>query len=218
MRVWWLAGMTTAVFLGITMKTTSSTGPKRRKHFPTAQPRSLLFLAMLLLVLAFLQNVPWVVSNDFGQRIAGSRGSHPEFRYMPATNASPQNQMLAQAVAGYGKAGPSAATEDGWNDDTLVADDGARDSKRVSAKIARGILRSTSSDDFWRASFGEVASSSSTPNGGSFFVPLSDLPSSSRGGYIPAAGAISNVTYGEGSLLNSTSSETSLAALSLVSP
>lgn len=200
------------------MESTSRTAPKRRKHFPTAQPRSLLFLAMLLLVLAFLQNVPWVVSNDFGQRIAGSRGSHPEFRFMLPNETSMQNQMLARASAPYGKAGPSAAADGDWNDDTLVVGDGLRDSKGVALNAARSIRRSTLSNDSSRDSRGEIASASSTSDGGSFFVPLANVPNFAIAGYIPAAGGISRVTYAGGSVVNSTSSGTALAALSVVSP
>lgn len=202
-----LGGTVHAVGVGIIMPAKRKHRVRPRAHLPTARTRRLLFLAMLLTVIAFLQTVPWLVSNDFGLNGPGYRGGRPAFRFMMGSeSASLDNGATQGGQAGnrYGLAAPPIKAGDAWNDDALVIYDGLQDGGRVADKSARGIRGIASVTGYGSRSAGS--------NEGNFFVPIAGLGSSA----VPYEGT--GGSYGSGSTRVIASSGNTLNSLPVVSP
>jgi hypothetical protein len=222
-RIGWLGGTANAVEIAAIMETKASHHPRRHRHFPRMREKRLLFLIILLLCTAFLQTIPWLISNDYALKGLGDLSTHPAFRYRLGTERSQSDtsgdvslaaQILGQATMIYNKAAPSGRSEGGWHDDVLIAYETSEDVTRGAAKTARDTGRIGSAGS---GSRGGSAGGSGVSNGGSFFVPFSSLTSNGGGGL--ASGSIGSLGGGyTGSSVTPTSVGTTLTQLSVVSP
>lgn len=198
------------------MRTKPKTSTTRRKHFQTAQTRRLILLSSALVFVAILQNVPWLVSNDFGadgpgtpdNRPASGFGSEAESAAMDASAAQNAPQTIQPAFAHGGNSATPDKSGSAWSDDYLVVYEGSQAAGRVAEKFA---LSATGIASASGSGGGSIPSS-----GGSFFVPFSSLAKSALSDEAGGGGSLGR--YGGGVTVSVTSSAGSLPSLSVVSP
>ncbi len=175
--------------------------------------------ASALMFVAVLQNVPWLVSNDFGADGPAIPDNRPASGFGLGTESTLDDsaaqgglpgvpQTIQQAFAHGGTTAAPDKSGSAWNDDYLIVYEGSQSAGRVMAKSApdaQGFVSTAGSGG------GSVRS-----HGGSFFVPFSSLAKSAvaeEGG-----GGSSSERFGGGVTASVTSSAGSLPSLSVVSP